>query len=259
MIPKIIHYCWFGRGELPPSVVRCIQSWKTYCPDWEIRQWNEDNAPIQATAWSRSAYRHRKYAFVSDYIRFWALLNYGGVYLDTDMLLFKPLDDLLGYSPFIGRVDDVRVNLTVIGAEKGDAFCQTWVRYYESARFNLLSSPPNANIDSWISSFECRHDENGYDCLSNGLRIYPYDWFSPLPMSKRNETDTESLSRYITENTVAVHLWCGSWKSEFQYMAEGDYTTGFRMVKERLGRTPFLPFRYYMKLLKYSYFYLRNK
>lgn len=256
MVPKIIHYCWYGHGELSPMEGKCIQSWKEYCPDWEIRRWDESNSPMETTKWVKKAYRHRKYAFVSDYVRFWALYHYGGIYLDTDMMLFKPLDSLLDYSPFIGRIDDESVNLSLIGSEKGDAFCETWMKYYETAKFDMVSAPPNANIDNWIGQFEIHQTKEGLDCLSNGLLLYPYDWFSPIHYRDKNNIDIGNLSQYITQNTIAAHLWRGSWLSEFYYFDKGDYSIGFKMVKDRVLRTPFLPVKYYKKLLKFTLRYL---
>lgn len=102
MIPKIIHYCWFGRGEMPQLAKECIASWHKYMPDWEYKLWNEDNFDVNCTAYSREAYEAKKYAFVSVYVRLWVLCNEGGLYLDTDVEVFKPFDDLLCHRTFAG-------------------------------------------------------------------------------------------------------------------------------------------------------------
>ena len=102
MIPKIIHYCWFGRGEMPELAQKCIASWHQYMPDWEYKLWNEDNFDVKCTPYTYEAYSVGKYAFVSDYVRLWALEREGGIYLDTDVEVFKPLDDLLDYHAFVG-------------------------------------------------------------------------------------------------------------------------------------------------------------
>ena len=102
MIPKVIHYCWFGRNPLPPLAIKCIESWKKYLPDYEIREWNEDNFDVNIVPYTQEAYQVKKYAFVSDYARFWILYKYGGIYFDTDVEVIKPLDDIIARGPFMG-------------------------------------------------------------------------------------------------------------------------------------------------------------
>ena len=102
MIPKVIHYCWFGRGEFSPAIRMCIDSWRKFCPEYEIKCWNEDNSPMNVS-WVSEAYRHRKFAFMADYVRFYVLYHEGGVYMDTDMLLTKPIDEFLLEKAFVGR------------------------------------------------------------------------------------------------------------------------------------------------------------
>ena len=101
-IPKVIHYCWFGRNPLPSKAVECIESWKKYLPDYEIKEWNEDNFDIRINPYVEEAYHMKKYAFVSDFARFWVLYNFGGVYFDVDVELLKPIDDILEKGPFMG-------------------------------------------------------------------------------------------------------------------------------------------------------------
>ena len=95
MIPKIIHYCWFGHNPLPNSAIKCINSWKKFFPDYEIREWNEDNFDVESIPYTAEAYRIKKYAFVSDYARFWVLYHHGGLYFDTDVEVIKPMDDII--------------------------------------------------------------------------------------------------------------------------------------------------------------------
>ena len=102
MIPKIIHYCWFGRGPMPELAIRCIESWHKYMPDYEYKLWNEDNFDVNTTPYTKEAYEARKFAFVSDYARLVALYLEGGIYLDTDVEVFKPFDSLLAHSAFAG-------------------------------------------------------------------------------------------------------------------------------------------------------------
>lgn len=102
MIPKIIHYCWFGRNPLPLLAVKCIESWKRYFPDYEIREWNEDNFNVNMIPYTREAYEAKKYAFVSDYARFYILYYYGGLYFDTDVEVIKPMNDIIERGAFMG-------------------------------------------------------------------------------------------------------------------------------------------------------------
>ena len=102
MIPKIIHYCWFGRNPLPPLAEKCIASWREFLPDYEIKEWNEDNFDVNIIPYTADAYNAKKYAFVSDYARFWILYKYGGLYFDTDVEVIKSMDDIVERGPFMG-------------------------------------------------------------------------------------------------------------------------------------------------------------
>ena len=102
MIPKTIHYCWFGRGELTQLAKKCIASWRQFFPDYEIKEWNEDNFDVNCIPYTADAYMAGKYAFVSDYARFWVLYHLGGVYFDTDVEVIKSMDDVLEKGPFMG-------------------------------------------------------------------------------------------------------------------------------------------------------------
>ena len=102
MIPKIIHYCWFGRNPLPESAKKCIDSWRKFLPDYEIKEWNEDNFDVNIIPYTQQAYNAKKYAFVSDYARFWILYHHGGVYFDTDVEVIKSMDDIIEKGAFFG-------------------------------------------------------------------------------------------------------------------------------------------------------------
>ena len=114
MIPKIIHYCWFGRNPLPELAQKCIASWKKYLPDYEIKEWNEDNFDVNIIPYTAEAYAQKKYAFVSDYARFWIQHKYGGIYFDTDVEVIRPIDDIIARGNFMGFETDPN-------SEKGDA------------------------------------------------------------------------------------------------------------------------------------------
>lgn len=105
MIPKVIHYCWFGGNPLPKSAQKCIASWKKYLPDYEIKEWNESNFDVNIIPYTAEAYKAKKYAFVSDYARFWILYKYGGLYFDTDVEVIKNMDDIIAKGPFMAFED----------------------------------------------------------------------------------------------------------------------------------------------------------
>ena len=119
MIPKIIHYCWFGRNPLPELAQKCIASWRKYLPDYEIKEWNEDNFDVNMIPYTAEAYKAKKYAFVSDYARFWILYKYGGLYFDTDVEVIKPMDDIIARGPFMGCENEAGKGATKLGVNPG--------------------------------------------------------------------------------------------------------------------------------------------
>lgn len=135
-IPKIIHYCWFGGNPKPQLVLDCIESWKKYCPDYEIREWNEGNFDIHSAKYVEEAYEAKKWAFVSDYVRLYALNNYGGVYLDTDMELLKSIDCFLNDEAFIGYETKDSIATGIIGSVKHHRFLSDMLEYYEKSPFS---------------------------------------------------------------------------------------------------------------------------
>ena len=102
MIPKIIHYCWFGGKPLPKLAQKCKASWEKFFPDYEIKEWNEQNFDVNQVMFTEEAYKLKNYAYVSDYVRFWVLYHYGGIYFDTDVEVIRPLDDIIAHGSFLG-------------------------------------------------------------------------------------------------------------------------------------------------------------
>lgn len=204
MIPKIIHYCWFGPNKMSKTDRRCIQSWKKYLKDYKLMLWNEENSPID-TPFVKSALEAKKYAFAADYVRIWALNKYGGVYMDTDMLVLKNLDSFLK-TEFIGRENENTISAGIIGAQANSTFISKSMRFYDSLVFesnNLQKISIPQNLTSVINTIEP-------SCLPT---IYPPDVFYPLPMAATTEGNFE-YKKYLTANSVAVHLWNASWLDE---------------------------------------------
>lgn len=207
MIPKIIHYCWFGRGEMPVTAKKCIASWHRLMPDYEYKLWDEDDFDVNVVPYTKEAYEAKKYAFVSDYVRLWALNNEGGVYLDTDVEVVKPFDDLLGYDAFAGFEGSKHLPVgTCVMASKADGL---WVSEmlgaYQDRRF--VKEDGSYDLVTNVQFITARMCEQGF--APNGkeqdykdLHIFPVDYFSP-------RHTTGEYKR--TEHTFCDHLGMGSW------------------------------------------------
>lgn len=215
MIPKIIHYCWFGRNPLPKSALKCIKSWKRYFPDYEIKEWNEDNFDVNTIAYTKEAYEAEKYAFVSDYVRIWVLYNYGGLYFDTDVEIIKPFDDILKNGAFMGFEINPNVNNEYgavnpglgLGCEKGLNFFNIILSCYNRLKFINLDGSFNTS-DAIVNITTKKLIDNGLDSINGiqsiaGITIYPQDYFNPL-----NDI-TGKL--YITGNTHSIHWFSKTW------------------------------------------------
>ncbi len=199
MIPKTLHYCWFGAATKPASFERCLQSWKRFCPDYDIVEWNEQNyAPFQ-NQFIQDALRKRSYAFAADALRVEILWAQGGIYLDTDMLLLKPLEALLTYDFFTGYEVEGRPAYGLFGAVPGHPIVEKMCAFYRGRRFDVFSPPVITHAFK-----EVVHQSN----LGARDIILEPSVFYPLPYEHRGE-DYQS---FVQEDTLAVHLWDHSWK-----------------------------------------------
>lgn len=206
-IPKIIHYCWFGRKEKPDNVKKCIESWKRNLPDYQFMEWNEDNFDIAMLPYTKDAYEAKKYAFVSDVARVYALLHYGGIYMDTDVEVLKSFDSILENRCVLGMEEGNYVATSMIAAEKNHPLLQEFARLYQNLSFydaegNII---PGTNVqkltEMLIQLGYVR--ENVYQQLEHGIRIYPKEYFSPY--------DYINCYLNITEKTICVHHFFVSW------------------------------------------------
>ena len=207
MIPKIIHYCWFGRGEMPKLARKCIKSWKKYCPDYEIKEWNEDNFDLDLYPYAREAYDNRKFAFVTDVVRLYALYHEGGIYMDTDVEVLKPLDPFLKHTAFSGFESETDVSTGIMASVKGGKWAKGNLEYYNGRHFLKEdgSFDLTTNVVA-ITNYMVQHGlkrDNTFQDFEVFLTIYPKDYFCPL--SWKGE------QMIITENTVAIHHFAGSW------------------------------------------------
>lgn len=211
MIPRIIHYCWFGGSELPELERRCIASWSEKMPGCEIVRWDESNFDFSSCAFAREAYVEGKWAFVSDYARFRILRDRGGVFLDTDVELLRPLDDLLGIQAFTGFTKDssaVAPGL-VVASEAGNRVITDVVRKYESMSFLHQQGRvhPQSSPRTLTALLEEVYDlkRNGEFQELDGITVFPAYYFDPL------NPRTGELK--ITINTYTIHHYSGSWLS----------------------------------------------
>lgn len=206
-ISKIIHYCWFGRGEKPEIVKKCISSWKKNLKDYEIKEWNEDSFDINSNNFVREAYDNNKYAFVSDYVRVYALYNYGGIYLDTDVEVIQSFDKYLDNESFWGFEVGNYVATSTIGAVKGNKFIKRFLDFYdgktflnEDGSFNVIT---NVKIVSKIFQDLGVKLDGKYQEIDKMGVIYPLEIFSPY--------DYRYYEDLRNEDTVCIHHYYKSW------------------------------------------------
>ena len=235
MIPKIIHYCWFGRGQMPELVERCIASWHAHMPEWEYRLWNEDNFKIaSAPQYVQEAYAAKKYAFVSDYVRLWALEIDGGLYMDVDFEVYKPFDDLMEqYEAFAGYEGSKRnpVMMGVIAAKAHHPWIQGMMEAYERRRFiredgSLDMTPNTGYFLDWMQ--ERGFVADGVEKEWMGVHILSVECFCP------GLTTGENLRCECTYcEHKGLHSWSGKggWKAKVLSMFGQKWKTKLIKMK----------------------------
>ena len=232
-IPKTIHYCWFGGKPKPELAEKCIRSWKKYCPDFEILEWNEHNFNVsEAPGYVQQAYACKRWAFVSDYVRLKALTEMGGVYMDTDVEVIRPLDPYLNHRAFAGFEHPERVQTGLLACEKDFPLFREFMAYYDTASFLREDGTPDVTTNVEILTGLCL--QRGMVCNDRlqeieGLTLYPREVFCPV------DYDTKRLKK--TRKTVTVHWFSGSWHTEEELEA-------MRQEKLQLRREKRSNFRY---------------
>lgn len=223
MIPKKIHYCWFGRGKMPELVMQCIASWHRHMPEWEYRLWTEASlsqtlSPLKGgedywleymPVYVKEAYVAKKYAFVSDYVRLWALEREGGVYLDTDVEVLKSFDSLLNDTAFIGLEESLALlpGTCVMACEVHCQWIKDMLATYNGAHF--VREDETFDLTTNVQRLGERmvqggllHERNVHYLPQWGLRVYTHDYFSPI-------TSTRVMRK--TKHTYCIHHFAGSW------------------------------------------------
>lgn len=210
MIPKKIHYCWFGRNPKPKLAEKCIRSWEKFCPDYEVIEWNEDNFDVfAAPKYVQQAYEAKKWAFVTDYVRLRAMTEEGGIYMDTDVELVKPLDPFLKHEAFGGFESAESVCTAVMGCCKGFPLFREFMGRYDHLSF--LNADGSLNVTTNVETLTgilLDHGlvQNGQLQTVDGLCLYPSEVFSPVSF--------ESGQLHRTCKTVSIHWFSGSWYTE---------------------------------------------
>lgn len=219
MIPKVIHYCWFGNGPKPALVIDCLSSWKKYLPDYEIIEWNESNFDVNEYRFALEAYQEKKYAFVADVCRLHALKKLGGIYLDTDVEFLKPITvTMLHQVAFTGFEDNLLLSSAIMGSEKDGQWMNDLLAYYNNRSFYLpdgkLDTNPNTEIiTAFMKANKGIKIDNTFQQITDYCTIYPSDYFCPKSW--------KTLKVNITPNTYCIHHFAGSWLHEENYSLLG--------------------------------------
>ncbi len=231
MIPKVIHYCWFGHGPMPALAQKCIASWRKYLPDYEVKEWNEDNFDVNAVPYTREAYAARKFAFVSDYARFKILYEHGGLYFDTDVEVIRPMDDIVARGPFMGcerdgegaTSPDVAPGLG-LGVNPGLGLYGEILEMYDGLHFRHSDGSLNfKTVVEYTTEVLNRHGLRNTNDIQEvaGVWIYPKEYFCPI------NYDTKVCT--ITANTRSIHHYAASWHGRKQKL----YKLACRLVGKK--------------------------
>ena len=207
-IPKIVHYAWFGRGKKSELAQKCIDSWKKHLPDYQFKEWNEDNFDLDLYPFARGAYESRKFAYVSDVVRLYALYTEGGIYMDTDVEVIKNMDELLCLHGFSGFQSQTEIPTGTMAAEPGNEWIKDQLDYYSDVVFSLSDVDDKliTNVDIITTMSVNKHGlilNNEEQELKYGMVMYPIDYFCA------KSADTGKLN--VTDNTYTIHHFAGSW------------------------------------------------
>ena len=253
-IPKIIHYCWFGDKPLPKSAIKCINSWKKFFPDYEIREWNESNFDVNMVPYTKEAYAAKKYAFVSDFARFWVLHEYGGVYFDTDVEVIRPMDDIIAKSAYLGMEPPSSINPGLgMAAQAKHPFYSWYLDYFSDKHFTPEQPSMIPVISKKFSEIGCTYSDSMQELFFDGwpITIYPPRYFNPKSFT------TGKIS--IEKDTRSIHHYDMSWFDTNRYINQKliQFCSRFFNVQKsrRLaGRTQFVLFH----LITYPYHIIRR-
>jgi len=204
LIPKIIHYIWVGGKEKPADIKRCMATWKKHLEGYKVIEWNESNFDIEQHPFVKAAYEAKKWAYVSDYIRAYAIYNYGGIYLDTDILLLDNFDDFLNHRAFVGFENPNYPFTAAFGAEKGHPLVKDMLDYYDELdtyHFDFKNNNTISVSDILINKYGCKVG-NMYQVLKERIAVYP-----------------DTILCNPSEKSVSIHVFTGTWLDEKKAIA----------------------------------------
>ena len=205
MIPKIIHYCWFGRNQFPTLIKRCIESWNKLLPEYKQIRWDEDSFDVNSVRWTREAYEHKKYAFVADFVRLYALYEYGGIYLDTDVEVLKPLDSFLKYSAFTGFENADKLTSAILGSVKHNSIIKEFLENYHNKSFikpnGELDMEPNVIMMTNICLKYGLVLNNDFQLIKD-LAVFPDYFFCPFDFYLNDHRNGQSCT---------IHYFTATW------------------------------------------------
>jgi len=224
MIPKKIHYCWFGRGEKSELIEKCMASWKQFLPEYELKEWNEDNFDVNSVQYVREAYKERKWAFVSDYVRLYALYHDGGIYMDTDVEVLKPIDRFLNLAAFSGYQDADQCLTGIMGSERGGEWVKDLLDDYEGRSFYRKNGEINETTNVEYTTYLMRKKkgmriDGSEESIEGYVTFFPVDYFCP-------KLCTSGIVN-LTENSYTIHHFAGSWLGRRRLFA--------RQLRRRFG------------------------
>ncbi len=231
---KVIHYCWFGGKPLNKLAKKCINSWKKYFPDYEIKEWNESNFDFNCCQYVKEAYEAKKWAFVSDYARYKILYQQGGVYFDTDVEVIKPFDDILSKGAFMGCENSKGEKISVASGlgcavEPNNEFYKLMLESYEKDSFILENG--ELNLYTVVDRVTDALIEKGLEDSEEiqeicGIKIYPTEYFCPI--------DINTGKKKITKNTYSIHHYQASWKSSKAKLKKNVYRLTRRIFGKKI-------------------------
>lgn len=220
MIPAKIHYCWLSNDPFPEKIQMCINSWKKMLPDYEFVKWDLERFPLEKNLWVKQAYEKKKYAFAADYLRLYALVNEGGIYLDSDVEVLRPFDDLLHLPYFICKENSPKgIEAATMGAEKGCEWLKKCLSYYDGKKFVDDDGKYNTKVlpeiikEQILASYSIMevNDKSMVRTDPKIVYILPFDFFSPKNYISKKIT--------ITSNTYSIHHFAGTWQPRWKKFA----------------------------------------
>ncbi|KDE63559.1 glycosyltransferase family 32 protein [Fusobacterium necrophorum] len=206
MIPKKIHYCWFGHNPFPEDFKKYLETWKKFCPEYEIKEWNEENFDLSLIPYTKEAYKNKKWAFITDYVRLYALYTEGGIYLDTDVEILRNLDYFLELKAFSGFENKKSIPTGIMGSESQLPIFKEMLDYYKNIHFENEDGSLNlqTNVVTITEHFKKKgmRLDNSKQTIED-FTFFPKEYFCPK--------DYRTLDIKITENTYTIHHFASSW------------------------------------------------